>query len=151
MSLIAKPVVKNQYWIVTDGTQKVGNVISDGAGYDLRIGNTVTHYNSTKAIASKEKIEFVSTKTDKPEIHTFGEYPTGSAKIYNSMLDIKRKLHLFTKTSKSKCFHAAGWFAIKQGLEYTIIQSPKYIFVQRYEYYGPFMTQAEAKTMINSI
>jgi len=29
-NLIAKPVVKNQYWIVTDGKQKVGNVLLKG-------------------------------------------------------------------------------------------------------------------------
>ena len=30
-TLIAKPVVQNQFWIVTDGKEKVGNVIADGS------------------------------------------------------------------------------------------------------------------------
>ena len=34
-TLIAKPVVKNQFWIVTDGNEKVGNVLADAAGYPL--------------------------------------------------------------------------------------------------------------------
>jgi hypothetical protein len=151
--LIAKPVVKNQYWIVTDGKQKVGNVISDGNGYDLKIGSTITHYNSTKAIANKEKIEFIPTpKSEKKSIiPTYAVFPTGSNKVYNSMLDIRKKIHLFTKTVKSKCYHAAGWFAVKQGAEYVAILCPKYIFIQRYEYYGPFHTEDEAKSMINTL
>jgi hypothetical protein len=52
MNLIAKPIVKNQYWVVTDGEKKVGNVIADGSGYDVKIGNNITHYPTTKAIAT---------------------------------------------------------------------------------------------------
>jgi hypothetical protein len=152
-NLIAKPVVNNQYWIVTDGKQKVGNVIADGTGFDVRIGNTITHYSSTRAISVKEKIEFVSNRKtiNNPILPTFSQYPTGCTKLYNSVLDIKRKLHLYTKTKKSKCLHAAGWFTIKQGAEYTTILAPKYIFIQRYKYFGPFMTKDEAENVINSV
>ena len=31
MNLIAKPIIKNQYWVVTDGDKKVGNVIQEGS------------------------------------------------------------------------------------------------------------------------
>lgn len=151
-TLIAKPVVKNQFWIITDGTNKVGNVISDGSGFDLRLGNVITHYPDTKTITNNEKIEFVQTKKiEKKHEAPYAEYPTGSLKIYNSMLDIKRKLHLFTTTVKSKCYHAAGWFVIKQGTEFVSVLCPKYIFIQRYEYQGPYKTEAEAKAMINTL
>ena len=33
--LIAKPIVKNQYWVITDGDKKVGNVIADQNGFDV--------------------------------------------------------------------------------------------------------------------
>jgi hypothetical protein len=152
MNLIAKPIVKNQYWVVTDGNKKVGNVISDGSGYDVKIGNNITHYPTTKAIINKTKIEFVKNKEEKKVTNPiFATFPTGSSKIYNSVLDIKRKIHLFTKTAKSKCFHAAGWFAVKQGQEFVPILAPKYIFIQRYEYHGPYMTEDEAKNVINTL
>ena len=152
MNLIAKPIVKNQYWVVTDGDKKVGNVESQGSGFDVKIGKTVTHYPTTKAISTKTKIEFVKSKEEKkPTNPVFATYPTGVNKIYNSVLDVKRKIHLFTKTTKSKCYHAAGYFAIKQGEEFTTVLSPKYIFIQRYEYYGPYMTEDEAKNVINTL
>jgi hypothetical protein len=150
-NLIAKPVVKNQYWIVTDGKQKVGNVIAKGSGYQVKIGNQHKEYPSTRSISTKEKIEFIPpAKQETKVINPFNTYPT-VGKVFNSMLDVKRKIHLFTKTAKSKCYYAAGWYVIKQGQEFSVILCPKYIFVQRYECYGPFLSKDEAKNTINTI
>ena len=147
--LIAKPVVKNQFWIVTDGTSKVGNVIADGSGFEVKLNGSKTHFKNTSAIKKQTSIEFQQTKVEKSKKEIpFNEYPT-TKKIYNSMLDIKRKIHLFTKTTKSKCYHAAGWYVMYQTEEPNVVFCPKYIFIQRYEYEGPFKTEEEAKNLIN--
>jgi len=147
--LIAKPVVKNQFWIVTDGKEKVGNVIADGSGFEVKLNGNKTHFKNTTAIKKQTSIEFQTIKIDKNKKEVpFNEYPT-TKKVFNSILDIKRKVHLFTKTQKSKCFHAAGWYVLYQGDEPTITFCPKYIFIQRYEYLGPFKTEDEAKKLIN--
>ena len=147
--LIAKPVVKNQFWIVTDGKEKVGNVIADGSGFEVKLNGNKTHFKNTNAIKKQTKIEFETIKIDKHKKEVpFNEYPT-TKKVYNSILDIKRKVHLFTKTQKSKCFHAAGWYILYQGEEPTVTFCPKYIFIQRYEYLGPYKTEDEAKKLIN--
>ena len=151
-TLIAKPVVKNQFWIVTDGNEKVGNVLADSSGFEVKLNGNKTHYKNTKAIQRVTQIEFQNFSkfsSEKKEV-PFSEYPT-TAKVYNSILDIKRKLHLFTKTTKSKCYYAAGWYTFKQGSEDKVIFCPKYIFIQRYEYQGPFKTKDEAEALINSI
>lgn len=148
-SLLAKPVVKGQFWIVTDGKEKVGNVLASGSGYELKLHGSTFHFENTKAIEKQAQIEFHSVKRPLSKETPFKEYPTTS-RVYNSILDIKRKLHLFTKTPKSKCYYAAGWYTIKQGDNEEVFFCPKYIFIQRYSYKGPFKTEAEAKTMINS-
>ena len=152
MNLTAKPIVKGEYWVITDGNKKVGNVISDGSGFDVKIGNNIEHYNTKQAIKKHKNIEFEklekSPQTTNP---AFAVYPTTSNRVYNSVLDVKRKLHIFTKTQKSKCYHAAGWFGIKQGDEFAKVFCPKYIFVQRYEYVGPFKTEAELNSRINNV
>ena len=150
MNLKAKPIIKGEYWVITDGDKKVGNVIAEGSGFDVKIGNNIQHYTTTKAITKKENIEFEVVKKNKEEKLPFDVFPTSSNRVYNSVLDVKRKLHLFTKTQKSKCYHAAGWFAIKQGVDFVTFFCPKYIFVQRYEYFGPFKTENEAKNSINT-
>lgn len=150
MNLKAKPIIKNQYWVVTDGDKKVGNVIAEGTEFAVKLDNKIELYNSTKAIEKQTHIEFIKTiKPAKIEKPVFAVYPTTSGKIYNSFYDVKRKLHIFTKTQKSKCYYAAGWFSMKQNDEFEPIFCPKYIFIQRYEYVGPFMTKEEAKSSIN--
>jgi hypothetical protein len=147
--LIAKPVVKNQFWIVTDGKEKVGNVIADGSGFEVKLNGNKTHFKNTNTIQKQTNIQFETIKIDKHKKEVpFNEYPT-TKKVFNSILDIKRKIHLFTKTQKSKCFHAAGWYVLYQGDEPTVTFCPKYIFIQRYEYLGPFKTEDEAKKLIN--
>jgi hypothetical protein len=148
-SLIAKPVVKNQFWIVTNGTEKVGNVIADGSGFEVKLNGSKTHFKNTNSIQKLTNIEFQTIKIDKTKKEIpFNEYPT-TKKVFNSILDIKRKIHVFTKTQKSKCFYAAGWYVLRQGEEPNVIFCPKYIFIQRYEYIGPYKTEDEAKNQIN--
>lgn len=148
-TLIAKPVVKNQFWIVTDGKEKVGNVIADGSGFEVKLNGGVAHFKNTSAIKKQTHIEFETPTKDKAKQDLpFHEYPTTS-KVYNSILDIKRKIHLYTKTPKSKCYYAAGWYVLNQGSEPTVEFCPKYIFIQRYDYQGPFKTKEEANSSIN--
>ncbi len=148
MTLIAKPVVKNQFWIVTNGTEKVGNVIADGSGFEVKLNGSTAHFKNTTAIKRQVQIEFEPASKKAKQEPAFNEYPTTS-KVYNSMFDIKRKLHLYTKTPKSKCYHAAGWYVMYQNAEPVVTFCPKYIFIQRYQYEGPFKSESDAKALIN--
>jgi len=147
-NLIAKPVIKDQFWIVTNGKEKVGNVIADGSGYEVKINGNKTHYKNTDLIKRQTNIEFERVKKSVKKDIPFNEYPTPN-KIYNSVYDLKRKIHLFTKTKKSKCYYAAGYYIIEQGTEKVVTFCPKYIFIQRYKYAGPFKTSVEAENVIN--
>ena len=104
--------------------------------------------SNTTAIKRQTKIEFQPLDKRKP-IAPLSSFPTPT-KTHNNILDLKRKLHIFTKTPKSKCYYAAGWFVLNQG-EPAVIYCPKYIFVQRYDYQGPFKTEDEAKTALNTL
>lgn len=142
--LIAKPIIKDQFWVVTNGKEKVGNVETTGSGYEVKINGVISHFENTNKIKQHVLIEFQPVKK-KPKVEVpFAVYPTTS-KVHNSMFDIKRKLHLFTKTAKSKCFYAAGWFSINQGSAVETVFCPKYIFILRYAFAGPYKTEAEAK------
>lgn len=150
-NLIAKPIIKNQYWVVTDGDKKIGNVQANGNGYDLIIDGNNVHFKDRDDIKRKTKIQFQTLKTDRTKAQLpFANYPT-TPRVYNSILDVKRKIHLYTKTLKSKCYYAAGWYVMNQSGENKTIFCPKYIFIQRYPYLGPFKTEEEAAAEINSI
>lgn len=149
-NLIAKPIVKNQFWIVTDGNKKVGNIEANNAGYGVQLNGTFLQFNSTDELKKQTHIKFESSTIAKPKpTHPYPEYPT-TKKVYNSVLDVKRGLHLFTTTKKSKCLHAAGYFVMDQNGTKQVVFCPKYIFIQRYAYEGPFKTESEAKNKINT-
>lgn len=148
--LIAKPIIKDQYWVVTDGERKVGNVQANNAGFEVMLNGSTLQFNNTTDIKKKTKIRFEPVKSNKSKVEMpYPEYPT-TTKTYNNIFDIKRKLHLFTKTTKSKCYHAAGWFVIDQNGQNQVIFCPKYIFIQRYSYQGPFKTESEALSSLNT-
>ena len=44
--LIAKPIIKNQYWVITDGTNKIGNVVADQNGFDVKINGKYLNIKS---------------------------------------------------------------------------------------------------------
>lgn len=148
MTLIAKPVVKDQFWIVTDGGNKVGNVVADNNGYNVLLNGQVQHCANTTDIMREHSIHF-ERKTAKKSRNTapFAVWPTNS-KTYNNMYDIKRKLHLYTKTRASKCYYVAGHYAINLNGVWQTVFCPKYIFIQRYAYHGPFASQAEAESYL---
>lgn len=148
MNLIAKPIINGEYWVVTDGDKKVGNVIADGTGFEVKLNGNVSYFKTTNAIKKQAKIDFQSVEKKKP-VPPLSSFPTPS-KTYNNVLDIKRKLHIFTKTPKSKCYHAAGYFVLNQG-EPQVVFCPKYIFVQRYQYSGPYKSETEALQALNSV
>lgn len=145
IKLIAKPVIKDKFWIVTDGKDKVGNVIAQPEGYNLILNGNVEHFKNTAAIKKQFHIDFTNIKIDKQKTPLpFQQFPTPK-RIYNSMFDLKRKLHLFTKSSTSKCYYAAGWYNFPEDDELGIQFCPKYIFIQRYKYTGPYKTKEEIK------
>ncbi len=148
--LVAKPIIKDQYWVVTDGEKKVGNVQANSAGYEVILNGSTLQFNNTKDIQKKTNITFQPVKSNKTKVEMpYPEYPTTS-KTYNNIFDIKRKLHLFTKSPKSKCYHVAGWFTLDMNGTSSVIFCPKYIFIQRYDYQGPFKTEWDAKSSLNN-
>jgi hypothetical protein len=148
--LVAKPIIKDQYWVVTDGEKKVGNVQANSVGYEVILNGSTLQFNNTKDIIKKTNITFQPVKSNKTKVEMpYPEYPT-TARTYNNMFDVRRKLHIFTKTKKSKCYHAAGYFVINQNEKKQVFFCPKYIFIQRYDYVGPFKTEDEAKALLNN-
>jgi hypothetical protein len=150
-NLIAKPIVKNQLWVITDGTTKVGNIEANTQGYSVKIGGTTHTFSTTKSIEKNIHLVFEKPqKTKKSTELTYAHWPT-DGKTHNNFYDVQRKLHVYTKTADSKCYYVAGHFNIKMNGEWEHQFCPKYIFVQRYEYQGPYNTTAECKQALNTV
>jgi hypothetical protein len=143
-SLVAKTIVKDQLWVIVEGDRKIGNVEASADGYEVKINGDSRHYADTKSIEQTFKVTFDKPKKTAPLTDVpFAYWPT-EGKTYNNFYDLKRRLHVYTKTAKSLCYHCAGYFRINMNGTWETIFCPKYIFVQRYEYFGPYKTQSEA-------
>jgi hypothetical protein len=80
------------------------------------------------------------------EVHN---YPTSTVP-YNTMLDVQRKLPLFTKSSKSKSLYCAGYYIIKFDKGWVKSFCPKLITVERYETKGPFKSDLEMRLALSN-
>ena len=146
MSIIAKPIVKDQFYILTQDDKKVGNIEATGDGFAVRINNRVMPFKTIAMIRKQVDIEFpaVGNKPNRePASFQVQGYPSGS-RVYNPIWDVQHKLPLYTKNRKSRSWFAAGWYQVKQRRTWAIVQSPKLITLERYPYQGPFYTKEEA-------
>lgn len=143
--IIAKPVLKNEFWILQRDQEKIGNIESLGDGYAVRIDNQVVKVKSITALKKTTDLVFEKIPVSKSRAHrsVYG-YDTDCA-VYNPLWDLKRKLPLFTKQRKSKSWFAAGWYAIQQKNVWQVVQNPKLITVKRYQYHGPYQTAVAAE------
>lgn len=150
-NLIAKPVVENSYWVVTDGQNKVGNVIASNNGFNVILGNNIQYCANTADIMRNYSIEFERSKKKSLQSSVPWKISaTSKSKTYNNMFDVRRKLHLYTKSAISKCYYVSGYFAIDVYGEWNVFECPKYIFVQRYNYSGPYDTKEQALAWVES-
>jgi len=149
MTIVAKPVIDKQYWILKKDDQKVGELEADGSGYTMRIANQIQRFKTIPMVRKTVDIAFAPAEKATPSKprQVYG-YDTGY-RAYNPMWDLKHKLPLFTKEKKSKSWYAAGWYAVKQHRSWKFIQSPKLILLERYQYRGPFHDQDSAQNSVN--
>jgi hypothetical protein len=142
--IIAKPVVKNKFWIVEEGGEKIATIqaIEEG-GFAYVHDEQRELFPSIKMISKKYNIEFVKAekpKKEKLDVYDVYGFPTNT-QPNNEVLDVQRYLPIYTKGSKSKSFFCAGYYIIKFSSTWVRAYCPKLITLNRYEYQGPFKTQ----------
>lgn len=150
MTLEAKPVIKNKFWIVEDSGQQVATIQAAPDGVVLVRDNQREKFPNIKFLSNRYNIHVGSAprgaKNTKVDYNIYG-FPTGS-KPYNELYDVRRRLPYFTKTAKSKSFYCAGYYAVKVNGEWIEHFCPKSIVIKRYSYAGPYRTAEEAQSAI---
>jgi hypothetical protein len=143
----AKPVIPNRYWILKQDNRKVGQIEADDSGVTVKIQNRVAGYKTIRMASREANIEFTKLSSAKPaanQVHGFEV----TGRVYNPVWDVKHRLPLFTRDTKSKSWYAAGWYMVKQHRAWKAVQNPKLITLQRYQYQGPFHTQQQAEDTV---
>jgi 1,4-dihydroxy-2-naphthoyl-CoA synthase len=146
MTLIAKPVIDKQFWILQKDNEKIGNIKACNGGYQVKIDNQITQYKTIRMATRHIDIKFEApVKLTKPKVTVdrVHGYPV-TGRVYNPMWDVSQQLPVYTQTAKSKSWIAAGWYNVRKGRHWKIVQAPKLIVLQRYPYQGPFHSEDEA-------
>lgn len=144
----AKPVVANRYWILKQNGRKVGQVEADGEGYVVKIQDRVDRYKTIPMVRRKTEIEFVPPERSTPRQPTMVHGYDAGCRAYNAMWSVRHRLPLFTKTTKSKSWFAAGWYMIQQNRTWRVERNPKLIVLERYKFQGPFHSEEQARESI---
>lgn len=153
MTIKAKPVLTDKFWIVEDEGVRIGTLSKNDEGFVITAKGRVDYYKSENQLKKKFGKNFLIANINKVEDDVKSEvhgYPTRT-KPYNSMYDIKRKLPLFTKSEKSKSVYCAGYYLVKFNVNWLKSYCPKLITIERNEYMGPYKTELEMKAALSHV
>lgn len=150
--LVAKPIIKNKFWVVEDSGNKVATIQArDDGGFVFVHDEQREYFPSVKNLKQKYNLKFSSADKNKKESNkTVYGYPV-SGRAYNQVWDVQRKLPIYSKTIKSKSLFCAGYYLIKLNGTWTENFCPKNITLSRYEYIGPFKTKTEIKNHMKEL
>ena len=142
--IVAKPVVNNQYWILKENNQKIGEIESSGDELVVKFKDPTRVRTVKMNGRTVPGIEFeLPVKRSEPKKNFVHGYEVKGA-VYNPVWSVKQRLPLFTREDKSFSWYVAGWYMVKQHRKWKPVQHPKLITLQRYPYQGPFHTLEEA-------
>jgi hypothetical protein len=148
MTIEAKPVVKNKYWIVEDDGRKIATIQAADDGVVLVQDNRRLKYPSIKVLGTAHNIRFVGgQKTQTTAVASVYDYPSRTIP-YNAIYDLKLRLPLYTTTKSSRSYYCAGYYLIRYESGWVKEFSPKKIILTRNQYLGPFRTSEECNQQL---
>jgi len=151
MTIKAKPVLKDKFWIIENNEERIGTMSWDDDRYMFSNGNGTCFFSNKRQMKKQfgsdivwTDITPISVDTDTKEDYIVHGFPT-SVKPFNTMYDVKRKLPLFTKSNKSKSAYCAGYYIIEFEKGWVKSFCPKLITIERNLSKGPFKTEIEMR------
>ena len=147
-----KTILKDKFWILEDEGVRVGTLSISEDKFMFSGPQGTKYFDSERALKKTfgdgvDIDEVPVIEEVKEEKEAYG-YPT-STQPFNPMLDVKRKLPLFTKSRKSKSLYCAGYYIIHFDKGWVKSFCPKQITVERYETRGPFKTDIEMRQALS--
>ena len=144
MSIKAKPILKNKFWIIESDGQRIGTLSKqEDKRYMYSCATGTEYFNDTKSFntfignVNWDKTTISDSSKQQKEIHGFST----STSPFNIMYNVQKKLPLFTKSKKSKSLYCAGYYIIKFDKGWVRSFCPKLVTLEKYPYKGPFKTE----------
>lgn len=148
MSLLAKTIIPNKFWIIENiSGDKVGTMSANANSVVVSLDET-QKFDSVETACLNMNISMKNNKEVIPAIEEITNdvmgYPVNCVP-HNPVWDVQRKIPLFTKNAKSKSFHAAGYYIIKFDHGWAQGYCPKLSTLVENDYQGPFKSKIEMR------
>jgi len=159
MTVRAKTLVKDKFWIVEQNGQKLGTLQkkeNNGWIYLNKAEKETQIYPTSESLIKKFGVDIFAignqpvitdeVQADNFDVHGFpcSQHP------YNPMFDVQKQLPVYTKTPKSKSQFCAGYYIICFEKGWRKAYCPKMITLSRYDYKGPMKTKLEMQQVLNN-
>lgn len=158
MSTTAKVLVPNKSWIVENDGRKLGTLNKEKRGFSFfhkgvkieikDLGEVKRHFGLNNL--DQETRKSIKTNIKVPTEPIVYGYPCAS-KPHNPVYNVVKRLPIYAKSGKSKSLYCAGYYVIKFRKGWVKSFCPKLITLERYPYQGPFKTEAEMRSVLNSM
>jgi len=157
MTVRAKTLVKDKFWIVEQNGEKLGTLSkqADNGWIFLSKQDKRQVFHTQESLFTK----FGFGIFDEPDINkSAGEIQVDNFDVhgypcsqypYNPMFDVQKQLPIYTKTPKSKSQFAAGYYIICFEKGWRKAYCPKIITLSRYEFKGPMKNKLEMQQILN--
>jgi len=159
MSVNAKTLVKDKFWIIEQNGQKLGTLQkkdNNGYVYLNKAEQETQVYENIGELTKKFGVDIFAQTNQEPEtpinaptVFDVHGYPC-SQHPYNPMFDVQKQLPIYTKTPKSKSLFCAGHYIICFEKGWRKAYCPKMITLQRYKFKGPMKTKIEMQQVLNN-
>lgn len=149
-----KVLIPNKSWLIEDRGLKVGTLNKEKSTYSIIANGQKLEVGNAKNVLEKLGIDITNelTKikkvTPKEVTNTVYDYPC-SSKPYNPLYNVRKKLPIYAKSTKSKSQYCAGYYVIQFRKGWVKSFCPKLITLERYPFKGPFRTEAEMRQQLN--
>lgn len=157
MSATAKVLVPNRVWLLENNGIKLGTLNKEKKGYSFFKNGAKLELHDLSEVKEKfgeelfaSSINTLKTSLKVSDLRTIYDFPCGS-KPFNPVYNVKKKLPIYSKSSKSKSLYCAGYYVIRFRKGWVKSFCPKLITLERYPYQGPFKTEAEMKSVLTQV
>lgn len=154
MNTKAKVLIPNKVWILEDQGIKLGTLNKEKSGYAFYRQGSKLQLHSMSEVKKRfgQEVFKNAIYVEKPnqEIMSIYGYPCNT-KPFGPVYNLRKKLPIYAKSSKSKSLYCAGHYLIKFRKGWVKSFCPKLITLERYPFQGPFKTEEELKSILNNV
>jgi hypothetical protein len=155
MITTAKVLVPNKFWILENDEGKFATLSKDKKGYSILCrGQKIEVHNLTEI---KERFGITITEDAIKKEKQSKDTPTDiygfpvNGRAFEPLWNVQKRLPIYAKSSKSKSLYCAGYYVIQFRKGWVKSFCPKLITLERYPFKGPFKTEIEMRSVLNSV